>query len=146
MHAILHSFTYPLKPLTQTSISIQPISILHVTHNHVLPYPCVHPFNHTTKPVFLSKPSLPVGSSLKKCHVALSPLHTQTIPFTTRGIAHSTRGRILSGRRSTFSEYLTSGILSGRRSTFPGCFTSGAWRRIGEEDDSTSPVRHVRIL
>ena len=34
------------------------------------------------------------------------------------GKAHSTRGRILSGRRSTFSGYLTSGILSDRRSTF----------------------------
>ena len=42
-----------------------------------------------------------------------------------RDIAHSTRGRILSGRRSTFSGYLTSGILSGRRSTFSGYLTSG---------------------
>ena len=47
------SFTYPLKPLTQASISIQPIPILHATHNHVLPYPCVQSFNHTTKPVSL---------------------------------------------------------------------------------------------
>ena len=66
----------------------------------------------------------------KKCHVTLSPLHTQTVPFATCGIAHSTRERILSGRRSTFSGY----------------FTSGAWRRMGEEDISTSLVRHVRIL
>ena len=50
--------------------------------------------------------------------MALSPLHTQTVPLATLGIAHSTRGRILSDRRSTFSGYLTSGILSGRRSTF----------------------------
>ena len=57
VHAILHSFTYPLKPLTQASISIQLIPILHATHNHVLSYPCVHPFNHTTKPVSPSKPS-----------------------------------------------------------------------------------------
>ncbi|WJZ98180.1 hypothetical protein VitviT2T_016724 [Vitis vinifera] len=48
-----------------------------------------------------------------------------TVPLATRGIAHSTRGRILSGRRSTFSGYLTSGILSGRRSTFSGYLTSG---------------------
>ena len=68
---------------------------------------------------------LPVGSSLKKCHVSLSPLHTQTIPFATRGIAHSTQGIILSGRRSTFSGYLTSGILSGQHSTFSGYLTSG---------------------
>ena len=33
-------------------------------------------------------------------------------------------GRILSGQRSTFSGYLTSGILSGRRSTFSGYLTS----------------------
>ena len=111
MHAILHSFTYPLKPLTQASISIQPIPILHATHNHVLPYPCVHPFNHTTKPVSLSKPSPTCGILPKKCHVALSPLHTQTVPLRRVTLAHSTRGRILSGRRSTFSGYLISGIL-----------------------------------
>ena len=34
-------------------------------------------------------------------------------------------GRILSGQRSTFSGYLTSGILSSRRSTFSGYLTSG---------------------
>ena len=80
-----------------------------------------HVYTHLTIPPnpFLSlNLHLPVGSSLKKCHVALSPLHTQTVPFATHGIAHSTRGRILSGRRSTFSGYLTSGILSDRRSTF----------------------------
>ena len=38
MHAILHFFTYPLKPLTQAPISIQPMPILYATHNHVLPY------------------------------------------------------------------------------------------------------------
>ncbi|RVW91423.1 Glycerol uptake protein 1 [Vitis vinifera] len=44
VHAILHSFTYPLKPLTQASISIQPIPILYATHNHALPNPDVsHP-------------------------------------------------------------------------------------------------------
>ena len=125
VHSILHSFTYPLKPLTQASISIQPIPILHATHNHVLSYPCVHPFIHTTKPVSLSKPSPTYGILPKKCHVAPSPLHTQTVPFAMRGIAHSTWGRILSSRRSTFSGYLTSGILSDRRSTFSGYFTSG---------------------
>ena len=58
-------------------------------------------------------------------------MHTRTVPLAKRGIAHSTRGRILSGRRSTFSEYLTSGILSSRRSTFSGYLTSGilsGWR------------------
>ena len=49
-------------------------------------------------------------------------------------------------RHLTFSGCLTSGILSGRRSTFSGYFTSDTWRRMGEEGDSTSPVRHVRIL
>ena len=112
MHAILHSFTYPLKPLTQASISIQPIPILHATHNHVLPYPCIHPFNHTTKPVSLSKPSPTCGILPKKCHVAFSPLHTQTVPLRRVTLAHSTRGRIMSGRHSTFSGYLTSEIMS----------------------------------
>ena len=125
VHAILDSFTYPLKPLTQASISIQPIPILHATHNHVLPYPCIHPFNHTTKLVSLSKPSPTCGILPKKCHVALSSLHTQTVPLAMRDIVHSTRGRILFGRCSTFSGYLTSGILSGRRSTFSEYLTSG---------------------
>ena len=49
-------------------------------------------------------------------------------------------------RRSTFSGYLTSEILSGRLSTLSGYFTSGAWRRMGEEGVSTSPIRHIRIL
>ena len=125
MHAILHSFTYPLKPLTQASISIQPIPILHATHNHVLSYPCALPFNHTTKPVSLSKPSPACGILPKKCHVALSPLHTQTVPLATRSITHSTWVRIMSGRRPTFSGCLTSGILSDRHSTLSGYFTSG---------------------
>ena len=38
----------------------------------------------------------------------------------TRDIAHSTRGGILSGRLSTFSGYLTSGILSADISPSPG--------------------------
>ena len=45
----------------------------------------------------------------KKSHVALSPLHTQIVSLATRDIAHSTRGKILSGQRSTFSGYFTSG-------------------------------------
>ena len=102
VHVILHSFTYPLKPLTQASISIQP-----------------------TKPASLSKLSPTCGILPKKCHVALSLLHTQTVPLATRDMAHPTRGRILSGRRPTFSGCLTSGILSDRRPTFSGCLTSG---------------------
>ena len=96
MHVILHSFTYPLKPLTQAPISTQPIPILHATHNHVLPYPCVHPFNHTTKPVSLSKPSPTCGILPKNFRVAPSPLDMQTAPcdtwnrsFHTNGNSHS---------------------------------------------------------
>ena len=96
-------------PLLQASISIQP-----------------------TKPVSPSKLSPTCGILPKKCHVALSPLHTQTIPLAMRGIAHSTRGRILSGRCPIFSRYLTPGILSGLRSTFLAYFTPGSWRRMGE--------------
>ena len=33
-----------------------------------------------------------------------------------------------------------------RHSTFSGYFISSAWRRMGEEGDSTSPDSHVRIL
>ena len=87
VHAILHSFTYPLKPFTQAPISIQLIPILHATHNHVLPYPCVHPFNHTTKPVSLSRSSYPFphsslqeSSILHHTHFPLihSPPHSLT--------------------------------------------------------------------
>ena len=138
VHAILHSFTYLLKPLTQASTSIQPIPILYATHNHVLPYPCVQPFNHTTKPVSLSKPSPICGILPKKCHVALSPAGGP--PCDARhGLFHPGKNSVrptfnllrishiwnLSGRRSTFSGYLTSGILSGRRSTFSGYIPSG---------------------
>ena len=66
----------------------------------------------------------------KKCHVAPFPLDTQTAPLATRSIAHSTRREILYGRRSTISEYII----------------VGACHRMGEKCDSTSPVRHVRIL
>ena len=41
MHVVFHPFAYPLKPLTQASISMQHIPILHATHNNVLPYPGV---------------------------------------------------------------------------------------------------------
>ena len=89
VHAVPHSFAYPLKPLTQAFISIQP-----------------------TKPVSLSKFSPTFGILPKKCHIALSPLHTQTVPLRRVTLAHSTRGRIMSGRHSTFSGYLTSEIMS----------------------------------
>ena len=82
-------FELALEPLTQASIPRQP-----------------------TQPVSLSKPSPTCGILPKKCHVALSPLHMQTVPLRRATLAHSTRGRILSGRRSTFSGYLTSKILS----------------------------------
>ena len=66
----------------------------------------------------------------------------------TRDIAHSTRGRILSGLRFTFFGYLTSGILSGQTWPDPliGYFTFGTWCRMREEGVSTSPVRHDQIL
>ena len=60
-----------------------------------------------------------VGSSLKKCHVALSPLYMQTVPLKTRGIAHSTRRKILSGWRSILSGCLTAAILSADVSPSP---------------------------
>ena len=66
----------------------------------------------------------------KKCHVAPFPLDTQTAPLATRGIAHSTQTKILYGRRSAISGY----------------FTVSAYRRMREEGDSTSPVKHVRIF
>ena len=117
VHAILHSFTYPLKPLTQAPISIQP-----------------------TKPASLSKLSPTCGILPRKMsHGSLSLAHTDGPPCDVRhGSFHPGRNSvrptftfsgyltsgILSGRRSTFSRYLTSGILSHRRSTFFRYLTS----------------------
>ena len=42
--------------------------------------------------------------------------------------------------------YTRTGILHGRQFTFSGYFAIGACRRMGEEDYSPSPDRHVRIL
>ena len=76
VHAIIHSFTYPLKPLTQAPISIQPIPILHATHNHVLPYPDVShpefsspdiPSGHLTSGILLPRHSIRVS------HIRNSP-------------------------------------------------------------------------
>ena len=118
VHAILHSFTYPLKPLTQAPISIQP-----------------------TKPASLSKLSPTCGILPRKMsRGSLSLAHTDGPPCDVRhGSFHPRRNSvrptftfsgylpsgILSGRRSTFSRYLTSRILSGRRSTFSGYLTFG---------------------
>ncbi|RVW63988.1 hypothetical protein CK203_049390 [Vitis vinifera] len=88
-------------------------------------------------------------------HMSSWGIRMELLRIATRGIAHSTRVRILSGRHSTFSGYLTSGW---ERRTFqlPRSDMSGSSDRIfhirishsrmGEEDVSTSPVRYVRIL
>ncbi|RVW23587.1 hypothetical protein CK203_091487 [Vitis vinifera] len=66
VHAIFHSFAYPLKPLIQAPISIQPIHILHATHNHVLPNLGV------SLPEFLST-AIPLGVSLPEFLSAAIP-------------------------------------------------------------------------
>nr|CAN81245.1 hypothetical protein VITISV_044086 [Vitis vinifera] len=67
-----------------------------------------------------------------------------------RSIAHSTRGRILSGRLFTFSGYFISGIpcadISYPEFRAPTFYIRISHSRMGEEDVSTSPVRHIRIL
>ena len=67
-----------------------------------------------------------------------------------RSIAHSTRGRILSSRLSTFSGHFISGkpcadILHLDVSCAPTFYIRISHIRMGEEDVSTSPVRHIRI-
>ena len=115
VNAILHSFTYSLKPLTQASISIQP-----------------------TKPVSLFKLSPTCGILPKKCHVALSPAGGP--PCDARhSLFHPGKNSV----RPTFNLLRMSHIWnpvwptfhllrmshiwnsSGRRSTFSGCLTSG---------------------
>ena len=100
----------------------------------------------------------------KQRHVALSPLHTQTVPLATRDIAHSTRGRLLFGQRFTHPDishpescsptfhppgYLTSGILVRQCSTLPGCLTSGillrrhsTWTEILTHSTRMSHIRN----
>ena len=118
MYVTLHSFTYPLKPLTQASISIQPMSILHATHNNVLPYLDVSHLesfsaaisiwvSHTRNPltavfsirVFYarssSSPSFPSGCLTPRNH-SLPPFSIRVSrtrnpsppPFSIRGISH----------------------------------------------------------
>ncbi|RVW29318.1 hypothetical protein CK203_115415 [Vitis vinifera] len=87
--------------------------------------------------------------------VSSKGIRMELLRIATRDIAHSTRGRIQSSRHSTFSGYLT---FEWERRTFqlPRSDMSGSSDRIfhilishsrmGEEDVSTYPVRHVRIL
>ena len=88
-------------------------------------------------------------------HVSSWGIRMELLRIATRGIAHSTRERILFGRPSIFSIYLTTGW---EKKTFqlPRSNMSGSSDRIfhirishnqmGEKDISTSPVRHIRIL
>ena len=141
MHAILHSFVYPLKRLTQASISIQPIPILHTTHNNVLPYSGVSLLEFLPASIppgvslleFLSTaiPSgcLTPGILLHRHYIRMSHVRNPSAPPFPRGVSLPeflsvaipsgclTPGTLL-GRLSTFPGYLASGILSGRRSTF----------------------------
>ena len=92
-------------------------------------------------------PYISCGILPKNCRVAPSPLDTQTASCDTwhrsfhPDISHPEFFSV-----DIPPGYLTSGILSGRRSTFFGYFAAGACHRVREENDSTSPDRHVRIL
>ena len=81
----------------------------------------------------------------------------ELVPLLTRGIAHFTRMEILthstrmeilthSTRTEILTHYTQTGILYGRQFAFSGYFTVGACRRMGEEDNSIFPGKHVRIL
>nr|CAN71265.1 hypothetical protein VITISV_014450 [Vitis vinifera] len=67
-------------------------------------------------------------------------IRMELLRIVTRGIAHSTRGGILSGRLSTFSGYLTSGIPSAIISPSPDISQPDeiSYSRMGDEDFSTS--------
>ena len=142
MHAILHSFTYPLKPLTQAPISIQPIPILHATHNHVLPYPDVsHPEffsvdippgrltsgilrRHSTRMPHIRNSVRPTFYLIRMSHIRnSSPLifhpdasHLELCLATVLPYPDVSHPEFFSA--DIPPEYLTSGILSSRRSTF----------------------------
>ena len=101
MHAILHSFAYPLKPLTQASISIQPIPILHTTHNNVLPYSGVSLLEFLPASIppgvslleFLSTaiPSgcLTPGILLRRHSIRMSHIRNPSMPPFHPGVSHS---------------------------------------------------------
>ena len=86
-----------------------------INHYHILTfharlthhqYPCVHPFNHTTKPISLSKPSPTCGILPKNCRVAPSPLRhvASLIPP-----GHLTSG-ILLRRHSTWISHIRNSV------------------------------------
>ena len=145
MHAILHSFAYPLKPLTQASISIQPIPILRATHDNVLPHPDVShpeflsaafpsgcltlgipsppPFPWVSHPEFLPA-AIPSG-----CLTPRIPLRRLSIP-----VSHSRNSSLPPFHPGvSLPEFLPAALPSGcltpgillRHSTFFGCVTSG---------------------
>nr|CAN81164.1 hypothetical protein VITISV_030719 [Vitis vinifera] len=88
-------------------------------------------------------------------HMSSWGIRMELLRIATRGIAHSTRVRILSDRSSTFSGYLTTGwerrTFQLPRSDMSGCsdrifHIRISHSRMREEDVSTSPVRHIWIL
>ena len=131
VHAILHSFTYPLTPLTQASISIQP-----------------------TKPVSPSKLSPTYGILPKKmprgspsCDARHSSFHSgeNSVRPTFHLLLMS---HIRNPVRPTFHLLWMSHTRNSVRPTFhlPRIFHTRLLTPDGRGDDSTFPVRHVQIL
>ena len=122
MHAILHSFTYLLKLLTQAPISIQPMPILHTTHNHVHSTRTYRIRNTSALP-FLSPPFHPDVPRILKSFSAniLSGCLTPGIPLCSHFIwvSHSRNPFALPFHPGvSLSKFLSSAIP-------PGCLASG---------------------
>ena len=86
VRAILHSFAYPLKPLTQASISIQPIPILHATHNNVLPCRVSHTRNPSPPPFPSGR--LTSGILLRRHSIWTSHVRNPSAPSFHPGASH----------------------------------------------------------
>ena len=148
VHVVFRFFTYPLKPLTQAPISIQPIHILHAIHNHVLPNPDVsHPefFSVDIPPGRLTSGILLHRHSIRISHIRNSspPIfhldisHPESFPANippghitseTLPRRHSTRtSHIINYVRPTFHFLRISHTRNSarRRSTFSGYLASG---------------------
>ena len=108
-----------------------PISQRHYTRP--ISQPPLHPgylSRHYTQPISQRHYTQPI-SQLPLYPVDLT---ATIIP----GRSHSRHSTRPISQPPFYSADLTAAILSVRRSTFSGYFTPGAFRRMGEEDDSTS--------
>ena len=150
VHAILHSFIYPLKPLTQASISIQPtkpvslskpsptcgillkknamwlsLSLAHDGPPYDARRSSFHPRENSVRPTFHFLRMSHIRNPIQPTFYLIRMSHIRNPVRPTFHILRMSHIRNPVWPTSTFSGCLTFGILFGRHSTFSGCLTSG---------------------